>query len=267
MTGGTSRFAGKVAVVTGGGSGIGRASCLTLAEGGAEVVFVSNVAEQAGTFAAELCTLGSKGIARTLDGTDLAAVEALSAGVESDLGDANIPIICAGVMGERKLIIESSAAEWRQTTAVNLDGTSYWIRTFLFGMLAYDWGRIITLSSASGKLPSALNSYYGASKHGVIGLTKTIAIKLGMLGKNGVDANALCPGPIDTPMMEAITDHLAPGKNMDCEKFRKVAVAKNIRRCLLDPRGVASMAAHFASDKARGSTGHVINVCGGMVLC
>ena len=184
MTGGTSRFAGKVAVVTGGGLGIGRAICLILAEGGANVVVGSNVAEQAGTIVAEICTLGVKEIARTVDVTHLAAVEALSAEVEMDLGGANILVTCAGVMGARKLITETSAAEWHRTIAINLDGT--------------------------------------------IGLTETIAIELGMLGKNGVNANALCRGPIDTPMMEAITDHLAPGMNMDREKFRKVVVAKNI---------------------------------------
>jgi NAD(P)-dependent dehydrogenase (short-subunit alcohol dehydrogenase family) len=266
MTKGTSRFAGKVAVVTGGGSGIGRATCLTLAEGGADVVVVSNVAEQAGAVAAEVCALAVKGIARTVDVTDLEAVEALCSEVEKDLGGANILVTCAGVMGARKLVTQITAAEWRQTIAVNLDGTFYCIRAFLPGMLARNWGRIITLSSASGKLPAALNSDYAASKHGVIGLTKTIAIELGMLGKNGVTANALCPGPIDTPMMEAITDHLALGMNMEREKFHKVVVAKNIQRRLLDPQEVASMAAHLASDEARGITGQAINVCGGMVL-
>ena len=121
--------------------------------------------------------------------------------------------------------------------------------------------------ATNGTLQPGQSVLIAASKHGVIGLTKTIAIKLGMLGKDGVTANALCPGPIDTPIMEVITDHLAPGMSLDCEKFHKVAVAKNIRRRLLDARGVASIAAHLASDKARGSTGHVINVCGGMVLC
>jgi NAD(P)-dependent dehydrogenase (short-subunit alcohol dehydrogenase family) len=267
MTGGTGRFAGKVAVVTGGGSEIGRATCLTLAEGGADVVFVSNVAKQAGAVATELCTLGVKGIARTVDVTDLAAVEALSAEVEKDPGRANIPVTCAGMMGARRLTTETSAAEWSQTVAVNLDGVYCCIKAFLPGMLARDWRRITTLSSVSGKLPAALYSDYAASNHGVIGLTKTIAIELGMLGKNGVNASALCPGPNDTPMMEAIIDHLAPGMNIDCEKFRKVAVEKNIRRRLLDPRRVTSTAAHLTSDKVHRSTGQAINVCGGMVLC
>ena len=169
-------------------------------------------------------------------------------------------------MGARKLNAEISAAEWHQIIAVNLDDTFYCIKAFLPGMLARDWGRIITLSSASYKLPAAPKSDYAASNHGVTGLNKTIAIELGMLGKNGVDANALCPGPIDTPMMEAIIDHVAPGMNSDREKFHKVAVAKNIQRRLLDPREVASMAAHLVSDEARGITGQAINVCGGLVL-
>lgn len=261
-----TRLAGKVAVVTGGGTGIGRATCLKLAGEGADVVVVSIVGSEAEGVAAEVRALGRRALARVADVTDHAALDALAAEVEAELGHADILVTCAGVMGARKLITQTTPEEWRRTHAVNLDGTFYAIKAFLPGMLQRDRGRIITLSSASGKMPAALNSDYASTKHGVIGLTKTVAIELGLMHKNGVTANALCPGPIDTPMMDAITEHLAPAMQLDREQFRDKAVAKNIQHRLLDPGEVANMAAFLASDDAKGITGQAINVCGGIVL-
>lgn len=258
-----SRFAGKVAVITGGGSGIGRATALVLAEQGADIVVVSNVADQAEAVAQEVRALGRRGVARVVDVTDIPAVDALAASVEAEFGKADILVTCAGVMGARELITKTTAEAWRFTLEVNLNATFYCIKAFLPGMLERNSGRIITLSSASGKLPAALNSDYAASKHGVIGLTKALALELGILRKNGVTANALCPGPIDTPMMDAIADHFdGPGQR---EAFHAKA-AKNIQRRMLDPREVANMAAFLASDEAQGVTGQAMNIDGGLVL-
>lgn len=258
-----NRFEGKVAVITGGGTGIGRATALMLAREGADVVVVSNVADQAQGVAQEVTDLGRRGMAKVVDVTDIPAVEALAADVSAQFGKTDILVTCAGVMGARKFLTETSSQEWGRTMEVNLNATFYCIKAFLPGMLERDSGRIITLSSASGKLPAALNSDYAASKHGVIGLTKALALELGMLNKHGVTANALCPGPIDTPMMDAIADHFAPNGGQD--QFRAMA-ARNIQKRLLDPEEVASMAAYLASDAARGVTGQAMNVCGGLVL-
>ncbi|MBV1934886.1 MAG: SDR family oxidoreductase, partial [Parvibaculaceae bacterium] len=195
-----NRFANKVAVVTGGGTGIGRATCLALAGEGADVVVVSNVADQASAVAAEVRALGRQSEAKCVDVTDVAAVDALAQEVETEFGKTDIIVTCAGVMGARKLLTETTVEEWCKTIEVNLNGTFYCIKTFLPAMLERNSGRIITLSSASGKLPAALNSDYSASKHGVIGLTKALALELGILKKDGITANAICPGPIATPM-------------------------------------------------------------------
>jgi NAD(P)-dependent dehydrogenase (short-subunit alcohol dehydrogenase family) len=261
-----SRLEGKIAVVTGGGSGIGRATCLKFAQEDAIIAIASNVAAEVEAVTAEVRAMGRRAEGFVVDVTDLAAVEKLAADVEAALGPADILVTCAGVMGARKLITETTPEEWRWTMAVNLDGTFYCIKAFLPGMLERDSGRIITLSSGSGKQPAALNSDYSASKHGVIGLTKTVAIELGIMNKNGVTANSLCPGPIATPMMDAIADHFAPGTTLNREEFLDKSVAKNIQRRLLDPSEVAGMAAYLASDEAKGITGQAINVCGGIVL-
>ncbi|MBA4010326.1 MAG: hypothetical protein C0481_00535 [Phenylobacterium sp.] len=262
-----SGLAGKVAVVTGGGTGIGRAISLRLARDGADVVVVSNVASQAQAVADEVSALGRKGGARVVDVTDAAAVVELAAAVEAEFGRADILVTSAGVMGARAFLTDTPVEEWRKTIEVNLNAGFYCIKAFLPGMLARDSGRIITVSSISGKLPAAMNSDYAASKHGVIGLTKALALELGILGKNGITANALCPGTTDTPMMDQITDHMLPKSRMTRDEFIKKAVAsKSIQRRLLDPEEIADMAGFLASDQARGITGQALNVCGGAVL-
>lgn len=258
-----SSMEGRVAVITGGGTGIGRATALVLAEKGADIVVVSNVADQVETVAKEVQAIGRKGLARVVDVTDITAVNALAAEVDEVLGKTDILVTCAGVMGARKLITKTTPEEWRLTMEVNLNGTFYCIKAFLPGMLERNSGRIITLSSASGKLPAALNSDYAASKHGVVGLTKALALELGILGKHGVTANTLCPGPIDTPMMDAIADHFdGPGHR---DAFHSKA-ARNIQKRMLAPNEVANMAAYLASEEARGVTGQAMNICGGLVL-
>ena len=262
-----SGLAGKVAVVTGGGTGIGRAISLRLARDGADVVVVSNVAEQARAVADEVSALGRKGVARVVDVTDAAAVVELAAAVEAEFGQADILVTSAGVMGARAFLTDTPVEEWRKTIEVNLNAGFYCIKAFLPGMLARDSGRIITVSSISGKLPAAMNSDYAASKHGVIGLTKALALELGILGKNGITANALCPGTTDTPMMDQIADHMVPKGRLTREEFMQKAVAsKSIQRRLLDPDEIADMAGFLASDQARGITGQALNVCGGAVL-
>lgn len=260
-----SDLAGKVAVVTGGGTGIGRAICLQFARQGADVVVASNVAEQAEAVAGEVRALGRQGVAQVLDVTDVEAVQAMAAVVEAQFGKADILVTSAGVMGARAFLTDTSAEEWRRTMEVNLNAGFYCIKAFLPGMLARDAGRIITISSISGKMPAAMNSDYAASKHGVIGLTKALALELGILGKNGITANALCPGTTDTPMMDEIADHMAPSGKREAF-IQKAVLSKSIQRRLLDPDEIASMAGYLASDQARGITGQAINVCAGAVL-
>lgn len=262
-----SRLENRVAVVTGGGTGIGRAICLQFAREGADVVVVSNVADQAEAVAAEVRDLGRKGVAHVVDVTDVAAVEALATAVNAEFGRADILVTSAGVMGARTFLSEMPVDAWLRTIEVNLNAGFYCIKAFLPGMLARNAGRIITISSISGKLPAALNSDYAASKHGVIGLTKALALELGMLKKNGVTANAICPGSVDTPMIDAITDHLQPATSLSREDFRQKAIAsKNIQQRLLDAEEIGFMAAYLASDEARGVTGQALNVCAGTVL-
>jgi NAD(P)-dependent dehydrogenase (short-subunit alcohol dehydrogenase family) len=261
------RLDGKVAVVTGGGSGIGRAVCLQFARNGARVAVLSNVASEAEGVAAEVRGLGPEGRACVVDVTDASRVRAVAAEIGAAFGRADILVTSAGVMGERTFLTSTSEAGWRRTIEVNLNATFYCIKAFLPGMLERGSGRIITVSSTSGKLPAAMNADYSASKHGVIGLTKAPALELGLLRMDGITANAICPGSTATPMIAAITEQMRALTGESPEQFVQERIAsKNIQQRLLDPEEIAHMAAYLASDEARGITGQALNVCGGTVL-
>jgi NAD(P)-dependent dehydrogenase (short-subunit alcohol dehydrogenase family) len=112
-----------------------------------------------------------------------------------------------------------------------------------------------------------MNADYAASKHGVIGLTRALAIELGLLGLAGITANAICPGSTATPMISAIAERMRPMTGESAEAFVQDRVAsKNLQRRLLDPDEIAHMAAYLASDEAKGVTGQALNVCAGTVL-
>ncbi len=261
------RLRDKVAVVTGGGTGIGRAICLGFAREGADVVAISNVEPEAESVAEEVRRLGRKGLARVLDVTDASRVREVADEIDVALGKADILVTSAGVMGERTFVTNTSEEGWRRTIEVNLNATFYCIKAFLPGMLQRGGGRIITISSTSGKLPASMNADYSASKHGVIGLTKAVAIELGMLRMNGITANAICPGSVATPMITAITEQMRALTGESAEQFIQDRIAsKNLQQRLLDPEEIAHMAIYLASDDAKGVTGQALNVCAGTVL-
>lgn len=257
----------KVAVVTGGGTGIGKAICLEFAREGAHVVVISNVKPEAETVAVEVRTLGREGIAYEADVTDVPQIKAIADEVNNKFGQADILVTSAGVMGERNFIINTTEEGWRRTIDVNLNAGFYCIKAFLPKMMEQNSGRIITISSTSGKLPAALNADYSASKFGVIGLTKALALELGLMGLNGITANTICPGSTATPMITEITEKMRPLTGETPEKFIQERIAsKCIQNRLLEPEEIAYMAVYLASDQARGVTGQAMNVCGGTVL-
>jgi len=261
------RLQDKVSVVTGGGTGIGRAICLEFAKEGAHVVVVSNVKAEAEGVAQEVRSLGVEGKAFVADVTDALRMQEIADEVGVMFGKTDILVTSAGVMGERTFITSTSVEGWLRTMEVNLNAGFYCIKAYLPGMMARNSGRIITISSTSGKLPAAMNADYAASKHGVIGLTKALALELGLLGMNGITANAICPGSTATPMIDAITEQMRPLTGETPEQFIRERIAsKNLQQRLIDPAEIAYMAVYLASDEARGITGQAMNVCAGTVL-
>jgi NAD(P)-dependent dehydrogenase (short-subunit alcohol dehydrogenase family) len=137
-------------------------------------------------------------------------------------------------------------------------------------MMEGSWGRIINVSSIAGKQPSPANSAYAASKHGVIGITRTVAEELAILGFPGITVNAICPGLVNTDMMHG------PGQVLDevarlTGSTREAVVEERVKpmslqKRLLEPEEIADMALFLASDAAKGITGQAVNVDGGIVF-
>ena len=261
-----NRLKDKVAVVTGGGTGIGRAICLEFAREGAHVAVISNVKAEAESVAKEVCSLGREGIPFVVDVTDAGKVKEAAGEINKKFGRTDILVTSAGVMGERNFIINTTDEGWRNTIEVNLNAGFYCIKAFLPKMMEQKDGRVIMISSISGKLPAGMNADYSASKHGVIGLTKALALELGLLGLKGITSNAICPGNTATPMIDAITEHVRPLLNEDTDKIHERITSKSIQQRMLDPEEIAHMAVYLASDEAKGITGQAMNVDGGTVL-
>lgn len=194
---GANRVAGRTALVTGAGSGLGRAISLALAAAGARLLLVGRRAEALEDVAGEIATAGGVARAGVCDVASAEQVEALRAAFADE--EVSILVNNAGVAGPVAYLTEIAPADWDQVFAVNVRGMFLMCRAFLPRMVDRRFGDVINISSVSGKRPLARRSPYTASKMAVIGLTVTLAYEVGPLG---VNVNTLSPGPVRGPRME-----------------------------------------------------------------
>jgi 3-oxoacyl-[acyl-carrier protein] reductase len=196
-------IAGKVALVTGAASGMGRATAHLLADEGARVAAVDREAEGVRRVAEEIVKAGSTAAAWELDVSDERRVRAVVGEVVDRYGDLDILINNAGVSGRVPIEAEDYQAIWTSTLTVNLTAQVNLIRACLPHLLRHGGGRIVNIASTEGLGATAGISPYTASKHGVIGLTRSLAVEL---GRRGVTVNCVCPGPIHTGLTADIPD-------------------------------------------------------------
>ncbi len=242
-------LAGKVAVVTGGSRGIGRAIVEQLARGGARVAVVARSADRAEAVAAELHGEGHRGYA--CDVADSAAVDALVKQVEGDFGSLDILVNNAGVT-EDNLLLRLSDEDWDRVQDTNLKGAFHTIRAATKGMMRRRSGRIINITSVVGLTGNKGQANYAASKAGLIGLTKAVAKEL---ASRGILCNAVAPGFIETEMTAAMT-----------ESAREQLSGQIPLGRLGSPDDVATVVRFLAGPGAGYITGQVIVVDGGMVM-
>jgi NAD(P)-dependent dehydrogenase (short-subunit alcohol dehydrogenase family) len=191
-----SGLAGTTAVVTGASRGIGRAIAIGLARAGADVALWARDAAALDGVAAEITTAGGKAVPLVCDVSDAAAVERAAATVRTAMSPVRVIVNNAGAV-LRKPTAEIDDVEWRRVIAVNLDGTFHVTRAFLVDLTRWG-GRIINIASRAGREGTPLLAAYCAAKHGVVGLTRSLAEEL---RSAKVSVNAICPGSVDTAML------------------------------------------------------------------
>lgn len=235
---------GRVALVTGGGSGIGRAIALGLAGIGIDVGVGDKDSDRVAKVTAEIENCGTRAYGLVVDVGQHADVQRLVAGVSERLGPIDILVNCAGIY-PRKYVIETSEAEWDRVLSTNLKGVFLTSQAVLPSMIARKRGRIISITSGIGTMGSPRGAHYAASKGGINAFTRSLAKEV--IG-SGINVNAIAPGATDTPMMRG---------GYSPEQF--AARAKTMPGGKLgQPEDVVGLVLFMVSDGAKDITGQVI---------
>jgi 3-hydroxybutyrate dehydrogenase len=252
----------RIALITGGGRGIGRAIALAFARDGARVVLAARTAQQVEETAAEI---GSEGIALPVvcDVSDVASVQLMFARVSVKFGRGPDILVNNAGIAESAPLAKTDDDLWQRHLAINLSGTFYCTRAAVPAMLERGWGRVINVASIAGKTGAPYIAAYSASKHGVLGLTRSIALEVA--GK-GITVNAICPGYVDTDMtargIENVTAKTGRSADQALEAIKKMSPQNR----LITVEEVAALALLLASEDGRGINGQAINIDGGSVL-
>lgn len=242
----------RVALVTGGSRGIGRACVLALARDGFDVALCYRSDDEAARqLEKEVGELGVRVMSRRTDVADGAAVRSFVEEAEDALGPVDAAVTAAGITRDNPLVLMDDN-QWRQVIDTNLDGVYHLCRAVVFSMMKRRTGAVVNISSVAGVYGHAGQSNYSASKAGIIGFSRSLAKEV---GRSGVRVNAVAPGFVDTDMVAQMS-----------EKARKDVTRSIPLRRMGRAEEVADLVAYLVSDKAAYITGSVLQIDGGITI-
>lgn len=249
-------LAGKTAIVTGGGGGIGREICLRLTQEDMHVGVFDKNADAAKATADAVAAAGGKAAPYAIDITDYAAVGTAVAAFEAEAGPVDVLVNNAG-WDKFAYFLTTEPPLWDQLIAINLQGPINLHHVVLKGMDARKRGRVVNIASDAGRVGSSMEAVYSACKGGIIAFTKTMAREM---ARAGVTLNVVCPGPTETPLLSTFLE--GPQGQRVYEGLKRSIPLGRLGR----PDDIPGIVAFLASDDAAFMTGQVISVSGGLTM-
>jgi NAD(P)-dependent dehydrogenase (short-subunit alcohol dehydrogenase family) len=253
----------RIAIVTGGGRGLGKAIALRLAHAGADVTVIGPHEDGLIKTAKEIEALGRRSLVIVTDVSKEEQVTVMAERTWQTFGHIDILVNNAGVAGPTALVVNTSRADWDEVMAVNLTGPFLCAKAVLPTMMARRSGKIINIASIAGKLAYALRSPYATSKWGLIGLTRTLAQEA---GEYNIQVNAICPGPVAGERMQRVIQRRAQELGRSVEEVERMYVQTSALKRMVQADDVAALVVFLASDAGNNITGQAIDVAAGYAL-
>lgn len=253
----------KVAIVTGGGKGIGRAIALELAEAGCSLGLASRSKKDLTGTCHEVRASGQRAVPIKMDVTQSKDVEKMVDKVIETFGTVDILVNNAGITGPTSPLHEIELVDWEQTMRVNVTGTFLCCKAVLPIMINKKKGKIINISSTSGKRPISNRTVYGAAKMSVIGLTRSLAAET---GKFNINVNAVSPGPVSGVRIQEVMKRAADAEGLDKKDLERRLLSASPLGRMVSERDVAKMVVFLASENAVNITGQDFGVNAGSLM-
>ena len=256
-------LAGKTAVVTGAGRGIGKEIALRLAAEGADIALAARSADQIEAVGNLVEKAGRRAIPVVTDLRNPADITKLAKTVASELGDTDILVNNSGIAGAMGNLWEIDPAGWDEAIQVNLTGVFLCCKAFLPAMIARRSGNVVIVGSATGKRPLKGRTPYAASKLALVGLVRTLAWEL---GEYDLRANLISPGAVDGARLQTVVQGQSEARGITVEQAREELAASSPLQRFVAPQNIAAAVAFLASDDAASITGEDFNVTAGLAM-
>ncbi len=256
-----AELTGRVALVTGGGKGIGRAIALSLAEAGADVAICGRSRPDLDETAAAIRARGRRGEPILCDVTDRSQVDAMFEHTRSALGQPLVLVNNAGIAASARLA-QTTDEMWDLIMRINATAAFWCMKAVVPAMLDAKWGRIVNIASIAARAGAPYITAYAASKHALLGLTRSVAAEV---AARGITVNAICPGYVDTEMTNRSAAYISARTGRSEDAARKILQDVSPQGRLMTVEEVAALAAYLCSEAARGITGQGIVLDGGSV--